>query len=286
MAPASPSGGGITDQAKAASQYSAARGGRYLRVLVEGRRVHETSKLSPTAPVSADDMTRVFATLLLARLVQERRLRVEDEVARLLPGFAEGPPKDSITIGDLMGGTSGLAPLAATRAEALVAGVVGRPGFSFAYGPTDMWILGAVAERILGQDPVTYLQATVLDPLKIAVTWDRDPAGAANLAAGAVLLPSALGTVGQLILDSGRHAGTSLVDSDVLKAAAVPGVGTPFGAGLWTVLDGTSTDVIAFGQPAGDRTYVVPSRRLVIVRIGEGSRFDDAEFLRLFDVVK
>lgn len=278
-------GTGIVGQSTAASQYSAARGGRYLRVMLEGREVHRDFRINPTSAVPVGDMTRVLGTLLLARLVLERRLGLADEVAPLLPGFAEEPPKDSVTVGDLISGTSGLAPMSASREQAVIAGVVGRPGFTFAYGSTDMWLLSAVAERVLREDPAAYLQRTVLDPIKVKVDWDRDAQGAANLASGASMRPEALDAIGQLILDGGRRAGNHLVDPDTIKAAYQPGAGSPFGAGLWTFLDGVTTEIAAFGKPAGDRVYVIPARRLVIVRLGDGSRFSDAEFLGWFDVV-
>ncbi len=39
-------------------------------------------------------------------------------------------------------------------------------------------------------------------------------------------------------------------------------------------------DLVAMVGSGGERCYIVPSRKMVIVRFGKGSNFSDAEFLR------
>ena len=107
------------------------------------------------------------------------------------------------------------------------------------------------------------------------------------------------GRIGQLILDRGRAAGRQIVPAAWVKAMATPAATNPnFGMQLWlgspyvaerkynsssplamkSARPFARDDVVFMDGAIGQRVYVIPSERLVIVRIGKSSMgWDDSE---------
>jgi len=191
-------------------------------------------------------------------------------------------------------------------AAAVVVAATADPGATFRNGPAHLLALGAFLERRLGEDPVGYLDRRVLRPIGFRRSWwIIDPAGHTLLPYGAWTTALEWAKYGVLLRDHGVWRGTR-----VLPAADVDGclhgsrVMPAYGFGLWLNVPvgprANARAIAAFrgGGPAGflypagppdlfaaagdrdDRLYVVPSRGLVIARLGTGSReWRDAEFL-------
>jgi D-alanyl-D-alanine carboxypeptidase len=129
-------------------------------------------------------ITKTFVAALVLDLVHTGRLRLDDPVARWLPGIvAHG---NVITVRQLLRHTSGLAdyvddprvlrhPARQWRPEELVGiataqGRVGKPGERFVYASTNYVVLGLVAERAGGAPLGVLLARRILAPLNLRRT--------------------------------------------------------------------------------------------------------------------
>jgi CubicO group peptidase (beta-lactamase class C family) len=140
-------------------------------------------------------LTKVMATTAAAMLlVAEGKLRVDQPVAELLPGFAERG-KQEITVRHLLTHSSGLRPWRAyfadlrereqRRGERLLATQAGRdqiiarivrsapvhdPGEAAVYGDLGFIVLGALIESIAGESLATFCERRIWQPLGLADT--------------------------------------------------------------------------------------------------------------------
>jgi methyl acetate hydrolase len=134
-------------------------------------------------------MTKPVTSVAIMQLVDEGKLKVDDEVAKYLPQFkdplvltkvnADGtydtrPAKRQITIRHLLTHTSGIGYGFASQSVATIQQKTGLnelqqpllfdPGDSWAYGASTR-VLGLVVEKISGQRIDAYLDAKILKPL-------------------------------------------------------------------------------------------------------------------------
>lgn len=194
---------------------------------------------------------------------------------------------------------------------------VAAPGALFDYAPCNYELLEEILRRKLaarGIDPLAYLETRVLRPLGIeAADWRRDRKGNPFFSAGAKLTARELARIGEFVRTRGR-----IWIFPVLPASAFDGAfagssaNSMYGFSFWlnanaargadpVSIEGTlgeersparwsasclssvaPPDLVAMVGSGGMRCYMVPSRKLVVVRFGNGSNFSDAEFLRRF----
>jgi len=135
-------------------------------------------------------MTKAITSAAIMILVDEGKLKVDDEVAKYLPkwkspvviskfneadaSFETRPAKRAITIRHLLTHTSGIgygfsSPMLAkimekTKKNELDSPLLFDPGESWAYGASTR-VLGQVVEAISGQTIDAYLQARIMGPL-------------------------------------------------------------------------------------------------------------------------
>jgi len=146
-------------------------------------------------------LTKALTTVAALQLVEQGRLRLEQQVASVLPEFAElavlegfdgdvpvvRPPVRPATIRQLLSHTSGLGyafshadlrrylevtgtPDAISgRLDAIAIPLVADPGTAWSYGVSTDW-LGRVVEACSGQDLAPYLHEHVLGPLGMGDT--------------------------------------------------------------------------------------------------------------------
>ena len=140
-------------------------------------------------------MTKAITSAAIMQLVDEGKLKVDDDVAKYLPKYkdplvitkvneADGtyetrPAKRPITIRHLLTHTSGVgygfsSPMLAkiiekTKKSELDLPLLFDPGESWAYGASTR-VLGLVVEAISGQKIDAYLQARILGPLDMTDT--------------------------------------------------------------------------------------------------------------------
>src|SRR3954451_9868085 len=168
----------------------------------------------PRMPVRANDRFRVgsitksFVATVVLQLVAERRLALDDSVARWLPGVV--PNGKKITIRQLLGHRSGLFdyggdahfieaayrnPLRDWSPRKIVAIAVSHhpafaPGTSWGYANTNYYVLGLIVEAATGQPLGAELRRRIFQPLHLrATSFDTGPRIAGHHAHGYFLSP-------------------------------------------------------------------------------------------------
>jgi CubicO group peptidase (beta-lactamase class C family) len=189
---------------------------------------------------------------------------------------------------------------------------VAEPGVKFRYGPADFYVLGEVMKRKLAgrkKTPLDYLQARIFDPIGVkAGPWVIDPAGNPHIPGRATITARDWATYGQFLLNGGSWNGKQVIKKGLLHfegSKANPGFGltawlnAPGGSGVtgggiaergaekgngkagWIYPDGYP-DLFMAGGAGKNRLYVIPSRNMVIARMGETKGgYSDTAFVGL-----
>lgn len=245
---------------------------------------------------------------------------LEESVSQTLVEWQSDARKRRITIRHLLDLTAGLAQdvrsLQGSERDTLASDLYGHavglrtvaePGARFVYGPSTFYVLGELMKRKLAarrQTPLDYLKQRILDPIGLRVAgWVHDRAGNPHMPNGARLTAREWMKFGYFLLDRGRYQGRQVVRADLLRFEAssvnagygfslwrnAPGgysssgrgaSSDPQGKGGWIYADGFSDLFMAAGA-GGNRLYIIPSRRMLIVRLGDSARFSDERFLGL-----
>jgi CubicO group peptidase (beta-lactamase class C family) len=181
------------------------------------------------------------------------------------------------------------------------------PGERYLYAASPFVFLASMARRALGEDPLNYLDRRVLGPIGMPhAGWLRDGAGLPWLALGAYTTARGWARFGMLLRDDGVFRGTRVLGAGRLAECFKGTARMPaYGQGLWLnaptpranwipkVLRGRFAargpvlwpdgpqDLVAAVGFRDNRLYVIPSRGLVVVRLGYGHPdFNDAALLR------
>jgi D-alanyl-D-alanine carboxypeptidase len=141
-------------------------------------------KLRPEDRFRVGSVTKTFVATIVLELAAEKRLRLDDPVARWLPGLL--PDGGRITIRDLLAHRSGLADIAddpqvlngarsdwsPRRLVALMARQprIAAPGGAFHYSSTNYLVLGLLVERVTGRSLAAELRQRIVEPLRLADT--------------------------------------------------------------------------------------------------------------------
>lgn len=306
---------------QAAAEYSAAREGVAMVVLQDGARVFEDypNAGAPDRLNLLASGTKSFSGVMAAAAVQDGLLTLDEPVAASVPAWAADTRRD-VTIRQVLSLVSGIetpAPFSELRVgfdEALERPLVHEPGSTFVYGQAPFQIFGAVMTAKLasrGEAVTAYLERRILKPLGVRVEW-RGRGDDPNLGGGAAMTARDWATFGEFVRLGGRWNGAQLVDPQALSANFAPTEANPAYGMTWWMLparDATlpdipqltrASDLVGFRtdprapqqlwMAAGmgkQRLYIVPDRKLVIVRqsgrllAGERSGFSDVDFLRL-----
>ncbi|MDQ6930812.1 MAG: beta-lactamase family protein [Candidatus Eremiobacteraeota bacterium] len=167
-------------------------------------------------------LTKQFTAACALRLIAERRLSLDDPVARYAPTLAKAA---AVTVRQLLNQTSGIADYSEdpdfsrwgkgalshaqvlTHVENLDLHFV--PGSKFEYSNTNYFLLGMIVESVSGQSYADYLEQHILGPLHLVSTAYAD-SNATN---------------------EPDRAGGSSWSGEAFVPAGVPSFGTAFSAG-------------------------------------------------------
>lgn len=298
---------------EAAAAYSAEKGGQALLVIEDGHTVLEQYQAGggKNTPQRIYSGTKAFWGLAMLEAEKRGILDLDEKASETLPEWQKDPAKAAITLRELMTFSAGVEPLPALHeneypdrtAAALKARLVARPGRAFIYGPAALQVMHEVLRRKLAPQKITptrFLERHVLSDQGLgAQRYLADKRGAPLLAAGFMLTARQWSRMGREMLD--------------LPAAALQGsrANPSYAFGFWNnrgagSLRARETDIetllgrewplqswsrvclckdapaslIACIGSKGQRIYVWPEKRLIIVRMGKGDGFRDAEFLK------
>jgi CubicO group peptidase (beta-lactamase class C family) len=299
------------DALAAASTYAAENQSTGLLVLHQGQVVWEEywQGYGPSDRFNAMSMTKTLVGLLVGIAIAEGHIdSVTDPVATYLPEWRHDARAD-ITLLDLLYMQSGLRNEDSTHSpfSDLVQMYVGSrvnqtalrvpsqqpPGAAYSYNNVNTQILSIVLERATGEPFQAYLASRLWQPLQAepAHIWLDRPGGNPKAFCCFFATLRDWGRVGQLLLNRGRVGDRQVVPADWIKAmlTASP-IESTYGLHIWlkartpahpNVDTAASVPFIVetfhMDGRGLQRVYVIPSRDLVIVRMGEDApQWDDA----------
>lgn len=305
----------------AAIAYSDLHRGVSVLVLQDGVPVCQSNNVS--RPHELWSGTKSFIGMIAAAAVQDGLIRLEEPVADTIVQWRGDQARNRITIAQLLSMTSGHANTVGrppSYSDALKSPLSAQPGARFQYGPDSLQIFGEVLRRKLvttGRDenPRDYVERRLFAPLGItAGGWRNGPDGLPLMPQGAIMSADQWAKFGEFVRLGGKVNGRQLVDPMAFAAlfrgsaanpaygltwwlAAAPRTPDPVSAAsdIGRHLDAIPRDLV-FAAGFGDqRLYVIPSKRLTIVRQAQldlaalrpgasrpvEKRWSDARFLRL-----
>jgi CubicO group peptidase (beta-lactamase class C family) len=297
-----------------AAAYSAARSGRMLLVLRGDEVVFESAQhgFASREAHLLDSASGSFWGVLAAAADADGLLDLDEPVAFTIPEFESDPWKRELRIRQLLNGTSGIAPgtreMRRYRTEnlfkrALKLEMVARPGDSFQYSPSSLFVFAEVLRRKLDsrrKDAIDYLEERILDRIGLAVvSWERDQSGNRDVAFGARITAREWAKLGILVKNRGRWQGRRILpEASIAAVTRGSRVSPEYGLGWWlnhskktmgvtspTFYPGGLRDMVVAAGVGNQRLYVIPSLDLVVVRFGKPhGHWLDREFLaRLVD---
>ena len=274
--------------------------------------------MSAEQSFSGRAMSRSLVGFAYGFAVADSALRLDDAIGKFLPEWADSP-RGLITVRQLLQNVSGLeeVPLSAggpfsknTRLSlgtdfartALSFRLQHETGGRFALSNANAQLLGVILERATGQPYARYVEQRIWKPIgggQADFYLDRlngMPAVYCCFRA----LPRDFARLGQLLVDDGAVAGRQVLPRGwVAQMRQTTGVNPLYGFQIWsgranagvreyTVGAGVGvkhgeaylTDDVIWMEGGGGRTiWAIPSRQLVIVRLGRASKSWDASVL-------
>jgi len=288
---------------------------RAVVVLQHGQLVGEryAAGIGPDTPLLGFSASKAVTNALLGILVQQGRLRVDQP--GVLPAWASpADPRHAITAAHLLRHTAGLDLRqdnsgfdASTQilfnqrdkaGAAAAAPLAHPPGQHWAYADTNYLLLSRLVRDAVGGTAASvqgFMQAALFGPVGMRrARMDLDATGTGMGAAQVTATARDWARFGQLFLDDGVVAGQRLLPPGWVAwsttPTTTPGQATGYGAGWWTnrqpgLVPGWG---VPWGLPSapadtffargfmGQFVVVVPSRRLVVVRLSSShERGDD-----------
>jgi CubicO group peptidase (beta-lactamase class C family) len=260
------------------------------------------SRMDPlTSRIAFDgwSMTKSVTSMLAGRAFTLGKLSLDQPIGSLLPetDAAHG----AITVRQLLTMTSGLhrnwlrelVPQPDRVADALSLPFDHPPGTWWEYAQSPVTLLGEVVQRAVHEDLQEFAQAELFGPLGIPRTawyWQRDGTDHTEGWAHLSMRPGAWARLGELMLRKGSWNGRQLLSRRYLKQAKQPIAANPAYGLLFWLNRGQSYRLPAvYGPDAGSgplvpsaprdmfglvglgeqRVWVIPSRDMVIVRLGD-----------------
>lgn len=282
------------------------------KVFHDGELVYQNLSNRVDRPWRVYSVTKSVVSLLVGIAQEEGLLSLDDTVASYIPQWDQGPSAN-VTLRHLLSMTSGrewsgtlddeMVSIAADQSEfALGVGQGDTPGTVWRYDNVAAQVLEPVLTKVTG-GITAYAEQKLFNPLGIGeLSWQRDEAGNPLTYAGLTATADQLGILGHFMLNQGAVAGEQIVPADYIAQATSPGsaLNSAYGLMWWSnaagqfldggVAVGRSVDTEArAGQLApdvpsdafwalgwgGQILAVVPSKKVVAIRLGRRPRYPD-----------
>ena len=135
-------------------------------------------------------MNKMFTAVAIAQLAQARRLSFDDPISKHLPDYPNKEVADKVTIHHLLTHTSGMGlywneKFMAQREKLLTVAahlplfvndpLSFPPGEKFQYSNSGYMVLGAIIEKVSGQDYYSYVQEHIYKPAGMTDTGFYEP---------------------------------------------------------------------------------------------------------------
>lgn len=239
-------------------------------------------------------MSKSVVTMLLGKAIEQGYIKSMDQlITDFLPEFKEDEFGKLCTVGDLSRMTSGFdwkedyyLPLNPTakayygeniEKQMLSRSFAQKPGGHFNYLSGDTQLLAIILQRAVGISISQYLQEEFWQPMGMEqdAYWSKDKRDGMEKAY--CCLNSNVrdfGKFGQLLLQNGNWNGKQILDSAFVQKMITPnydafqkGEHAKYGYSIWTDYEHKPNFYAMMGH-LGQRVIVIPSEKLVIVRLG------------------
>lgn len=291
----------------AAAKYNEAHNGVSFLVIQGGRTLAESYPNRGSASVARElaSGTKSFSGVMALCAQQDGLLTLDEPVSKTISEWAADDRK-SITIRQLLTLSSGIPggenALSSGRvpsyAEAILVQPKFAPGVRFQYGPNPFMAFGEVMRRKLAprkESVQQYLVRRIFKPLGMEHGfWRQDEDGNVHLPSGVRMTAREWAKFGTMVLQDGKD----VLPPGKVKALfegtrANPSYGLtwwlpskggfdPTGFRRWQWSSELPDDVSVAAGAGGQRLYVVPSQKLIVVRQAPLLRqdtFKDLDFL-------
>ncbi|WP_051179491.1 serine hydrolase domain-containing protein [Nocardia concava] len=175
-----------------------------------------------------------------------------------------------------------------------------EPGTTFQYAQAALVLLPRIVEITTGLDFQEFVQRELMSPLGINRdhwVWLRDRSGNTAVNGGLAMRADDVARLGQLMLNEGRWGERQLIDPGYIREAQHGTTGNPgYGFMFWLnsgdsyksatvpvaktfdhpMFPGAPRDLYSFVGALGQFVAIIPSRDMVIVRLGVPGRIDPA----------
>jgi CubicO group peptidase (beta-lactamase class C family) len=300
IAPTNPKLSEALDRAFAEPAQPPYRRVRAIVVMSDGRVIAEryAAGISPDTPLLGYSVSKSVINALIGILVRGGRLNLYSP-APVAAWSAPGDPRHSITLDQLLRMTSGLRleesdsgfdpvsrmlfcepDMAAYAEKARLKAV---PGSTWEYTSGNTLIASAILRDAVGghaADVLQFAHSQLFDPVGMKhVTMEFDQAGTPIGSTRIYASARDWARFGELYLDDGLGGGRRILPEGWIAYSTKATLDSPYGSGVW-VNAGQSADArgrVRAGMPAdayfasgnfGQRIVIVPSQRLVVVRLG------------------
>lgn len=304
-----------------ATRYSNDHRGVAVLVLEDGKIICDTHVATIDTPYELWSGTKSFVGIMAAAAVQDGLLTLDEPASATLVEWRGDAQKRSITIRQLLSMTSGQPSIMGkppTYRGALDVALTAAPGERFQYGATPLQTFGEILRRKLvakgdSGDLAAYLDRRVLSLSGVRIAaWRRGADGNPLLPQGIQITAREWARFGEFVRAGGRADGRQIVDPEAFAAMFKGSAANPaYGLTWWLPHPSRVVDPITaetdIGRRAGElppdlveaagagdqRMYVIPSKKLVIVRQAtlniaalamgkvERSGWSDVTFLKL-----
>jgi CubicO group peptidase (beta-lactamase class C family) len=255
----------------------------------------------PGDRTNSASMAKTVTALLIGIAVGEGTIASIDEpAANWIPAWRDDA-RSKITLRHLLQMHAGLKPMGeyeepysdasylalGTDSRYVVDNVptVGAPGRRYDYNNVNFQVLGVVLEAATGRRYAEYLSEKLWKPIGAsdAAVWLDREGGTARTFGYVFARTEDWARLGLLLLHEGRCDGRQIVPPDFIREMVKPSPTEPtYGLGIWLANDEhqrqdreppfAAPGIFYLDGRFKQRVYIVPSRDVVIVRVGENAK--------------
>ncbi|WP_306362855.1 serine hydrolase [Nocardia sp. CC227C] len=287
-----------------ALEFGARAGGYALQIYRHGCLVGDRT---PTGnlPLPLASATKGIASMVFGRAISMGYFTVDDTLGTFFP--QADPEHAALTVRQVLNQNTGLRFSWPTDVAGLYTDAAAQtlaqpfdhePGTTFQYAQNVIVLLVQIVETTTGLDFQDFAQRELFGPVGIDRpnwVWLRDRSGNTAVNGGLAMRPADLGRLGRLLLQEGRWQDRRIIDADYLRQARTPSdTNGGYGFLFWLnagdsyrgtevpvantydhpVFPGSPRDLYTLEGALGQFVTIVPSRDLVIVRLGIPTRLD------------
>ncbi|MBL1075392.1 serine hydrolase [Nocardia sp. 2] len=281
-----------------AMDFGSAKGAYAIQVYRHGCLVGDRTNTG-NLPVPLASATKGVTSVAIGRAITLGYFGLDDPLGTFFP--QADAAHAALTVRQVLNQTTGLrftwaADLAGIQTDEVLQTLhtpfAFEPGTTFQYAQAALVLLPKIVEITTGLDFQQFVQRELMSPLGIGRdqwVWLRDRSGNTAVNGGLAMRADDIARLGQLMLDNGRWGDEQLIDAGYIDQARRPTAANGgYGFLFWlnagdsyktatvpiartfqhAMFPGAPRDLYAFVGALGQFVAVVPSRDLVIVRLG------------------